>query len=102
VPRGHRALEQRGSVLVTSLAVDEVHPGGRFEHLWNMGNLSGNFTESGTHLRSVVAAGWREAVGATAFEFDSKSKFRRVQFKFKFFQTLTDPKRTFQGSEILK
>jgi hypothetical protein len=41
--RGHRALEQRGGVLIAGPVVDEVDPGGRFEHLWNKGNLSGNF-----------------------------------------------------------
>jgi hypothetical protein len=28
---------------ITSSTVDEVHPGKRFEHLWNKGNLLGNF-----------------------------------------------------------
>jgi hypothetical protein len=35
-------------------------------------------------------------------KFDSKLKFKRIQFIFKSSQTLTGPKGTFPGSKILK
>jgi hypothetical protein len=35
-------------------------------------------------------------------EFDSNSNFKRIQIIFKFFQTLTAPKRTFLGSNFFK